>query len=529
MSDHLLRMHLSDRAVTMRAGQSDTGMRTISGQVVPFGVPVDRFGVTFTFEKGSLRLRGDTADVKLLMQHDPDRPVGYATSLTETDTGWEGTFALPDLPQSQAAADEVEQLLRDGLSVGAAMSEEFYEEFTSAMWASKPPESPLVFSGDLVETSVVSIPQFPTARATHHQTPALVHMTRQETPMDPTATTSPDAPPQGPPAGSSVALADRLDQVEARLLAAVREPDPTPVDVAAAFTRAVTAYGEDSSRRQLQFADMVSSNNTGLTSTERTTQQIIDYLDTERYFLNQVARMPFPETGIVHTLPEKINRSQVGTAAEKAPAPSAAISTGTAQFTGAWYKGWLDISYELIRTSSPGAVAVAVDDMLGQAALHSEQTFIAAVEAAATASGAVIDFSTYGAFIKSVRGAVRTIRTVAGKGATPKFALTPDSWDELLAFVDANDRRLLATTGPMNADGTAGLTADVVTLAGLTFFESPHSGVDVGYNDNSLMASELPPLQLSADNPQLVGRDVAILGNIMAVTRVPAGIVSFEA
>ena len=197
------------------------------------------------------------------------------------------------------------------------------------------------------------------------------------------------------------------------------------------------------------------------------------------------------------------------------------------QFTGAWYKGWLDISYELIRTSSPGAVAVAVDDMLGQAALHSEQTFITAVETAATASGAVIDFSTYGAFIKSVRGVVRTIRTVAGKGATPKFALTPDSWDELLAFVDANDRRLLATTGPSNADGAASLTADMVSLAGLTFFESPYSSVDVGYNDNSLMASELPPLQLSADNPQLVGRDVAVLGNIMAVTRVPAGIVKF--
>lgn len=297
----------------------------------------------------------------------------------------------------------------------------------------------------------------------------------------------------------------------------------------AAFTELVTRYAADPSQRSLQFADMVSGTNTGLTATERTSQEIIDYLDAERYFLNQVARLPFPETGVVHTLPRKTQRSQLGQAAEKAPAPSRSVQTDTVQFTGEWYKGWLDISYELIRTSSPGAVSVAVEDMLEQAALDSEQMFVAAVEAEATASGAVIDFTSYKTFITSVRGAVRTIRAAAGKGAAPKFALTSDSWDELLAFVDANDRRLLSTTGPMNADGSAGLTAEQVDIAGLRFFESPHSTVDVGYNDNSLRASELPPLQLSADNPQLVGRDVAILGNIMAVTRVPAGIVAFTA
>lgn len=521
MSDRMLRLTLP-RTLEMRAGPADTHPATVTGQVVPFGVQVERFGVPFTFEKGSLRLRGDTTDVKLLVQHDEDRPVGYAIELTETDTGWDGTFALPDLPQSAAAADEVQHLLRDGLSVGAAMSEEFFNQFVDAMWDGHSGD-PLVFSGDLVETSLVSIPQFATARATvaDHQRPAMVRMNRQETPMPDTPTPAPVVDP---------AVTERLDRMEARLLDAVSEPaPPAPIDVRAAFAELVTTYGADPSQRTLRFADMVSGTNTGLTDTARTTQEIIDYLDAERYFVGQVASMPFPTTGVVHTLPRKTQRSQVGQAAEKAPPPSRAVQTDTVSFTGDWYKGWLDISYELIRTSSPGAVAVAVDDMLAQAALDSEQRFVAAVEAAATASGAAIDFTSYGAFIKSVRGAVRTIRDAAGKGASPKFALTSDSWDELLAFVDANDRRLLATTGPMNADGTAALVAEQVDIAGLRFFESPHSSVDVGFNDNSLRVSELPPMQLSADNPQLVGRDVAILGNIMAVPRVPAGIVAFTA
>ena len=61
------------------------------------------------------------------------------------------------------------------------------------------------------------------------------------------------------------------------------------------------------------------------------------------------------------------------------------------------------------------------------------------------------------------------------------------------------------------------------------FFESPHSTVDVAFNDNSLKRSELPPLSLSADNVPLIGRDIAVLGNIMAVPRIPDGVLKLAA
>jgi hypothetical protein len=50
----------------------------------------------------------------------------------------------------------------------------------------------------------------------------------------------------------------------------------------------------------------------------------------------------------------------------------------------------------------------------------------------------------------------------------------------------------------------------------------------VAFNDNSLKRSELAPVQLSADNVALVGRDVAVLGNIMAIPRIPAGVIALQ-
>lgn len=297
-----------------------------------------------------------------------------------------------------------------------------------------------------------------------------------------------------------------------------------PLSVRETFTQLVTSYGDS---RVIQRADMVSAGNTGLTDTARTSAQIVDYFDATRYFVSQVASLPFPTSGITHTLPSKTQRSLVGQSAEKTEAPSRAITTGTDTFTGEWYKGYLDIGYELIRTSTPGAVAVAVDDMLEEAAVESELTFVVAVEAASTL-GTDLDFTNYASLIASLRANITALRAAAGK-APPKFALTSASWDLLLGLTDGDGRRVLATAGPVNADGQASLLAETVNLSGILLFESPHSTADVAFNDNSLMRSELPPVTLQADNVPNMGRDVGVIGNIITIPRIAAGVLRCEA
>lgn len=336
-----------------------------------------------------------------------------------------------------------------------------------------------------------------------------------------------------PAAAADPVTREDLAELEARITAAqgtgveVREPVPVRAAVRNLFSELVTAYGDG--RRIIRAADMITSGNTGLTDPGRTSEQIIEYFDAHRYFCSHVDSIPFPESGTTHRLPRKTQRTQVGQAPEKAQPPSRAVQVDTVDFTGLWYKGWLDISYELIRTATPGAVGIAVDDMLEEAAVESELEFVAAVEAASTlSSGGPIDFTSYKTFVASVRKVVRELRAAAGKG-TPKFALTSDEFDLLLGMTDGDGRRIMSTEGPSNADGSASLVSETAVLAQVMFFDSPHSAVSLAFNDQSLKRSELPPLQLSGDNVPMIGRDIAVLGNIMAVPRIPAGVLRLAA
>ena len=498
----LLTTHHPASQLTVR--DADDGTAIIEGRAVPYNETIELGGVRETFAPNSVNT-DELTGVPVLWQHDRTEIIGTVTAARQAPDGAMFTATLIPTSRGRDAIIALRAGAARGLSIGF--------EAVDDEWDGNDVTRRKV---RVREVSVATLPAYETAA---------VLAVREETP---TMTEVTEAPPVAAVTEPDDRLARRVEEMEARMLALTEPPAPPApaLNVRERFTQLITDYGRDRAKISVR-ADMVSSGNSGLTSTERTSREIIEYFDETRYFVSQVASIPFPSEGIVHTLPRKTQRSQVGQAAEKAAAPSRAITTDTVQFTGVWYKGYLDISYELIRTSTPGAVSVAVDDMLGEAAVESELEFVGAVEAAA-ADGTPLVFTDYKGFVTSVRANVKAVRAAAGKG-TPKFALTSDSWDELLTFVDATDRRLLSTVGPSNADGTGSLIAEQITLAGILFFESPHSAVDVAFNDNSLRRSELPPINLSADNVPNIGRDVGVLGNIMAIPRIPAGVVKAAA
>lgn len=484
--------------LTLRA--SDDGTATIEGRAVPYGQTIDLGGVRETFRAGAL----DPADLQgapVLWQHDRNEVIGVIRSAENRDDG--AHFAADLIPTSRGRDAIV--AARAGAVRGLSIGFEPVED----LWHGQDHVERVKVR--VREVSIATIPAYPDAEL------LAVRTQEKESPVETTTTEVPQVDLSG------LATREDLTALESRMAALQVTEQPPPLDVREAFTRLVIEHGR--ARHVRALADMVSAGNTGLTSTARTSKEVLDLFDATRYFVSRVASMEFPESGITHQLPRKTQRSTVGAAAEKAEAPSRAITTGLDTYTGEWYKGALDISYELIRTSSPGAVALAVEDMLEEASLHSEQVFVAAVEAAATATTA-IDFTSYKTFISSVRAGVRSIRA-ATKNVTPQFALTSDSWDELLTFVDTTDRRQLATIGGSNADGSAALDSTVMTVGGITFFESPESTVDVGFNAVSLKKAELAPMTLAADNVALIGRDIGVLGNIMCIPRVPAGILKF--
>lgn len=210
--------------LTAALGVVDLTRRTITGTLVPPGV-----GVIGTTSVGPTRIAAgaltwaDPRRVKLLVQHDENRSVGYATELGWSAAGLVGTFYVPEGPDGDEALLMASDGRRDGLSVRG--------RDLTASWASDGVLD--VTAGQLAETSLVSIPAFDDSRvsvvrASHPTQPERLQMFTPEQlarlraagvdPTDLTASvaflTAPPAPTapalSGPTELSAAAVADEL-------------------------------------------------------------------------------------------------------------------------------------------------------------------------------------------------------------------------------------------------------------------------------------------------------------------------------
>ena len=68
--------------------------RTISGKIVPFGGEIGQTSAgKVVFEKGSISIP-DTPKPKLLLEHDPKKPIGRLVSYREDENGIYATFKV---------------------------------------------------------------------------------------------------------------------------------------------------------------------------------------------------------------------------------------------------------------------------------------------------------------------------------------------------------------------------------------------------------------------------------------------------
>lgn len=230
----------ADLTITASLGEVDVARRTITGTLVPPGTAVGQTSVGPTrFAFGSLTW-ADPRRVKLLVQHDEARSVGYATELTwSAELGLVGTFYLPPGPEGDVALAEADNGIRDGLSVRG-------RELVSS-WARDGVLD--VTGGKLAETSLVSIPAFDDSRVsavsaslhpqerhrmfTEAQLAALkaaginpTDVTASVNYLNSLTATPPAAPAQGVPAGAEVTASAVLEEMMTKLREGAFSPIP---------------------------------------------------------------------------------------------------------------------------------------------------------------------------------------------------------------------------------------------------------------------------------------------------------------
>ena len=85
---------------------------------MPFGGEIGQTSAgKVIFEKGSIQIP-DSPKPKLLLEHDPKKPIGRMVSFNETEDGIYATFKISNTTRGNDALIEASEQLRSGLSVG---------------------------------------------------------------------------------------------------------------------------------------------------------------------------------------------------------------------------------------------------------------------------------------------------------------------------------------------------------------------------------------------------------------------------
>lgn len=157
---------MSFAATDMTFGAEVTGFavdretRTITGTLMPYNRYGSKGGMRFRFTKGALKW-SDPGRVKLLVNHDVARAIGFAKSLKDTPQGLVATFKVG----RGQAGDEALALAEDGVLDGLSAGTEF-DFSTDVVVDPKDKSAWLVTNAALREGSLTALPAFDDARLT---------------------------------------------------------------------------------------------------------------------------------------------------------------------------------------------------------------------------------------------------------------------------------------------------------------------------------------------------------------------------
>ena len=480
---------------------ADDGTLELDGLAVPWDSPIDYGGIRESFAPGSID--PDSAVGRpLLWSHDRSEPIGHITAAADNGDG----LAVTAVVQPTNRGRDAITLLRAGSLRGLSVGFQPVDMDTT-------PHGVTYTRAIIHELSTTPLPAYDKAAVTATRA--------EEDPVAQETTETREAPVDLAP------LQERIDQLQARIadLGAPREPQRT-LSVREAFVMQLMDSKDHRHIRAL--ADVISSGNTGVMP-PAWSSEVTGYVDSMRYLFPRTGTMGFPATGHTLTVPNITQHTLVASrGAEKSEIPSRAFLTEGETFTAAWAAGGVDVSLEVIWQSDPSIWGLIVEDLLRQYAIATDEALTVSAEGFATPAGAALDTSDYGSLVAQISATSETIRAATGYPGD-RLALTTASWIAVNAMVDGVGRRVFASSGQSNADGSSQLTSSQVDIGGIMAFHNPRATDDLQYNEVSLRKAEKPPVTLTSDNVALMGRDVGVLGAIISLPLYPAGIIGYTA
>ena len=399
----------------------DPAARTITGLVVPYEVLAARTSAgPIKFATGSIKHHPDVSRIKLLIEHDPHRSVGYGTELSQDSTGVWATFYLPEGPAGDEALAAAANRTRDGLSLGS-----------DTELAHRSPDNShlIVTTANLKEVSLVSLPAFDDCRVLTVKASLTDQPAASVQPIEQPAPVTASQPTPATPAPPAV-TATYSTQPAAPIPGA--HPTPTShVTASTVFAAIAQTYGSGlTSARDIEaaLADVVPANDAGngfigrsewlseLWTASRLQRPFVDLFNDGK-----------PLTGMKLQGWRWVTRPAVGAyAGNKAEIPSNAVATEPAEAVAYRTAGGWDIDRVFVDLGDADVVEALFRAAVEDYKRKSEAAVLSQVLAAATV---VPDAATVPAALIALAAKAGTI------GANlSAIGFGPDAWAKFLAI-----------------------------------------------------------------------------------------------
>ncbi len=527
---------------------ADTERRIISGLVAPYGEIGHTSAGPVMFERGSITY-AEASQIKLLMQHQNDKPVGRAISFSDSTDGVYGSFKLSSSTRGQDALVLAQENLVSGLSVGVDVT------------ASKPMgDYLLVTAAVLKEVSLVESAAFSSAsvtdiaaaraaleaatstkeKTTTISTTIVEIETETETESEEAVTTAPENTPDDTPVDAP-AEAEKVEAARKIIRPSVLDSQRvrTPITSMATYTehKIKAALGSDESKLYVTAADDFAGN-----PAFNPTQYLQEFVTNTRFgtpAIDACSQGVLPAQGMTINVPSLVTAAGGGTGvaptvtveAENGAVSNTDMQSAYLSGTVQKYSGMGTISIELLERSDPNFYA-ELTQQLQNAYLTTIDT--AVVNALLTAStGSTPTTADSDGVIAFTSQAAAAIYKNTGYFAQ-NYVGNAAQWQLLMGATDTTKRPIYNAIQPMNAAGQVGPQSIRGNVLGLDLYVDKNF-TETTVDDSSalILAPEAftvyrsPQAYMSVNVVSNLQVQVAIYGFMATIAKMPNGIVRY--
>jgi HK97 family phage prohead protease len=527
---------------------ADTERRMISGLVAPYGEIGFTSAGPVMFERGSITY-AEASNIKLLMQHQSDKPVGRAISFSEANNGVYGSFRLSSSTRGQDALVLAQENLVSGLSVGVDVTASKPMGDYLLVTAAVLKEVSLVESAAFSSASVTDIAAaraaLEAATSTKEKTTTIsttIVEVETETESEEAVTTAPENTPEETPVDAP-AEAEKVEAARKIIRPSVLDSQRvrTPITSMGAYTehKIKAALGNDDSKLYVTAADDSFATNPAFSPT----QYLAEFPTNTRFgtpAIDACSRGVLPTNGMTINVPSLVTSAGGGTGV--APVVTVEAEAGAVQNTGmetayltgtvSKYAGMNTISVELLERSDPNFYA-ELTNQLQNAYLKTLDTTVlnALIAAGQYSSGCDADSA---GIIEFASDSARKVYEATGYFAN-NYIANGSQWQLLMGATDTTGRPIYSASQPMNAGGLVQPGSIRGNVLGLDLYVDKNFTATTTIDDSAVILApeaftvyQSPTAYMSVNVVSNLQVQVAIYGYMATIAKMPKGIVKFN-